>query len=176
MRKGEDMSISCNTYNGQPFDNSNSISTGFFFVASNNKTITFFDKWYGARNDSGLTTEQDALNYFKTEGVFSKLNMKVRYLDTDHFCGFCQTKCNVKKVMTVHANCCGAKQSKISDLTAVLKAWLGSDGRSSAKWPKHKACLDSLQVNNTKNILYILEHTMIQDQHILLQFSAFSSN
>jgi Nucleotide-diphospho-sugar transferase len=66
MRKGEDMSTSCSTYNGQPFDNSNSISTGFFFVASNNKTITFFDKWYGVRNESRLTMEQEALNYLKT--------------------------------------------------------------------------------------------------------------
>lgn len=148
------MLISCDTYNGQHFDDSNSISTGFFFVASNNKTITFFNKWYGTRNDSGLATEQDALDYLKTEGVFSKLNMKVRCLDTDNFCGFCQTKCNVKKVMTVHANCCGTTQAKISDLTAVLKAQLRSDRRSSAKWPKHKACLDSLKVNNTKTIPY----------------------
>ncbi|XP_078162811.1 uncharacterized protein LOC144557997 [Carex rostrata] len=142
----EDMSISCDTYNGKCFDNSNSISTGFFFVASNNKTITFFDKWYGARNNSGLATEQDALNYLKTEGVFDKLNMKVRYLESDNFCGLCQRKCNVKKVMTVNANCCGTEKAKISDLSVVLKAKLRSDGQATVKWPKLKACLDSLKV------------------------------
>ncbi|KAJ4799857.1 Nucleotide-diphospho-sugar transferase family protein [Rhynchospora pubera] len=145
VRKGEDMSISCDTYNGQPFDNSNSINRGIFFVASNNKTITFFDKLYAARNNSGLT-EQDKLYDMKTEGAFHKLNMKVGFLDTDHFCGLCQMKCNIKKVMTLHANCCGTKQAKISYLTAVLKIWLRSDGVSSVKWPKHKACLDSSKI------------------------------
>lgn len=171
------MSISCDTFNGKSFDNSNSISTGFFFVASNNKTITFFDKWYGARNNSGLATEQDELNYLKTEGVFDKLNMKVRYLETDKFCGLCQRKCNLKKVMTVNANCCGTEKAKISDLSAVLKAKLRSDGQATVKWPKPKACLDSLKVNTSQKIFPIFgTDSVILDQYILLHFLKLSTN
>jgi hypothetical protein len=77
--------------------------------------------------------------------------------------------------MTVHADCCGTKQAKISDMTAVLKAWSRYDGRSSAKWPKLKACLDSLQVTIQKNPIYFGTRYDTRPTHPSA-FSAFSSN
>ncbi|KAJ3706983.1 hypothetical protein LUZ61_010688 [Rhynchospora tenuis] len=150
-RQEEDMLLSCDGYNGLPYDDRNSINTGFFFVASNNKTIKFFDKWYAARNNSDGMKEQDVLNYLKSKGEFSRMGIRVRYLDLEHFSGMCQTKYDAKKVTTVHANCCRTMRAKILDLAAMLKAWRTINSTAEVVWPRHKACHDSWKVSRPED-------------------------
>lgn len=148
--QGEDMLLGCDGYNGLPYDDRNSINTGFFFVSSNNNTISFLDKWYAARNNSEGKKEQDVLNELKSKGEFHKMGIKVRYLDLEHFSGMCQTKYDAKKVTTVHANCCQTMKAKMMDLTAMLETWRTLNSTSEVIWPRHKACHDSWKVQNIR--------------------------
>ncbi|XP_009398484.3 uncharacterized protein At1g28695 [Musa acuminata AAA Group] len=142
LNGGEDLQISCDNYNGQPFDaTSNLINTGFYFISSNSRTIALFNRWYGAMNSSSGMKDQDVLLKMNFDGVFEQLDMKVRYLDTDYFSGFCQKSKDFRKVITVHANCCIGSNAKLIDLRAFLEAWKIHNGTSNASWPKHKSCL-----------------------------------
>ncbi|KAJ0970733.1 hypothetical protein J5N97_018692 [Dioscorea zingiberensis] len=145
--EGEDLQISCDWYNGRPFDHSNTINTGFYFVTSNNKTMTLFDWWYKSRNETAAIKEQDVLAKMKSMGAFQRLGMKVRFLDTMYFSGFCKTSQDFKEVCTVHANCCRSVKAKLADLTASLEVWKRSNGTSTAKWPPLHACKNSWKEN-----------------------------
>ncbi|WOL10488.1 hypothetical protein Cni_G19245 [Canna indica] len=120
---GEDLLMSSDFYNGNPFDDSNFFNTGFYFVIPNNKTVALFDEWYESRNNSTGKNDQEALLKMKREGVFRRLGLKVRYLDTTYFTGFCHKSKDFGKVITVHSNCCVGVKAKLTDLTAVLGAW-----------------------------------------------------
>lgn len=135
----EDMQISCRTYNGKPSDELNPIDTGFYFVISNNKTTALFDEWYASRNNSKAVKEQDMLETMKNNGVFRKLSMKVKFLDTVYFTSLCQGSKDVEEAITVNSNCCGSMKAKLTDLTTVLEVLKNND-KSVASWPEHKAC------------------------------------
>ncbi|EHA8588457.1 hypothetical protein COCNU_scaffold005312G000010 [Cocos nucifera] len=140
---GDDLQISCDAYNGNPLDDSNPINTGFYFVASNNKTIALFDAWYASRINSAGMKDQSALSVMKSKGIFKQLGMKVRFLDTLSFSGFCQDSRDFKEVTTVHANCCRSVKAKLADLTAVLRVWKSFNSTTMVRWPEHKACAES---------------------------------
>ncbi|RWW21052.1 hypothetical protein BHE74_00047933 [Ensete ventricosum] len=140
--QGEDLEISCDRYNGQPYDQSNSINTGFYFVASNNKTIALFDEWYAASHTSKGMKEQDVLYRMKSQGAFRRLGIKVRFLDTAYFSGFCEDSRDSRRVTTVHANCCRSIKAKLTDLKRVLEMWKTHNG-TSFRWPPHTACAHS---------------------------------
>lgn len=151
---GEDMQISCDFYNGRPFDDSNFINTGFYFVASNNRTIALFDEWYASRNKSAGMKEQDLLAQMKSQGAFRRLGMKVRFLDTAYFSGFCQDNKDFSKVTTVHANCCCSVKAKLIDLKAVLEAWKTLNGTSRVTWPERKECNVKVSIEKGKKIIF----------------------
>ncbi|CAL9154162.1 unnamed protein product [Musa hybrid cultivar] len=142
QHQGEDLEISCDRYNGQPFDQTNPINTGFYFVASNNKTIALFDEWYAASHTSKGMKEQDVLYSMKSQGAFRRLGMKVRFLDTAYFSGFCEDSRDSRRVTTVHANCCRSIKAKLTDLKRALQVWKTHTG-TSIRWPPHTACAHS---------------------------------
>ncbi|XP_065039879.1 uncharacterized protein LOC103985856 [Musa acuminata AAA Group] len=138
-RDGEDLQMSSDFYYGNPFDNFN-FNTGFYFVTANNKTVALFDEWYGWRNNSKGMKDQDVLQKMKKEGAFTRLGLKVRYLETTYFSGFCQMSQDSRKVITVHANCCVSMKVKLIDLRSVLEAWKvsnsnGTSNATSTAWP-----------------------------------------
>ncbi|CAL9756508.1 unnamed protein product, partial [Musa acuminata subsp. burmannicoides] len=139
----EDLQISCDYYNGRPYDDSNHINTGFFYVASNNKTIKLFDMWFESRKTLRRMHDQDVLAFLKSNGVFKRLGVSVRFLDTLYFSGFCQVTKNSKEVITVHANCCRSIKAKVDDLTETLEAWKKLKGTTTVGWPQHRACSQS---------------------------------
>jgi len=141
--KGEDLQISCDGYNGEPFSKFNAVNTGFFFVASNNKTTALFDVWCESRNNSTNMKEQDVLRKMNSEGTFAQMGLKVRYLDTLYFSGFCQPSNDIRQVITVHANCCRTVNAKLTDLSVVLEAWASFNGTMTMQWSGHKACTKS---------------------------------
>ncbi|XP_050221354.1 uncharacterized protein At1g28695-like [Mercurialis annua] len=118
-----DFQMSVDNFNHDEWSDGNPINTGFYMIRSNKKTITLFDSWYARKNSSVGQKEQDVLDSMMREGVFRDLRLKMRYLDTQFFSGFCQDSADIRAVITVHANCCRTISAKIVDLTAVIHHW-----------------------------------------------------
>ncbi|GJN23429.1 hypothetical protein PR202_gb11077 [Eleusine coracana subsp. coracana] len=145
-RADEDFLISCDKFNRRPRDYAgNELNTGFFFVASNNRTVALFDEWHGARNASAGMKEQDVLNQMVRRGAFRRLGVGARVLDTARFSGFCQDSRDAAQVATVHANCCLTQRAKVADLRAVLGAAAERLNGMAAdlRWPAHSECAKS---------------------------------
>nr|GMC98403.1 Nucleotide-diphospho-sugar transferase protein [Ipomoea batatas] len=145
-----DLQISTDNFNGDDRSESNPINTGFYMVRSNNRTIALFNSWYGLKNSSNGRKEQDLLNELISQGVIAKLGLKVKFLNTKFFSGFCQDSGDVKSVVTVHANCCRTITAKLADLTAVIHDWqrfksFSGDANQTAAfhWSPHDRCIDS---------------------------------
>ncbi|KAA0049125.1 hypothetical protein IC582_012436 [Cucumis melo] len=140
----EDLQISTDHFNGNPWSQSNPINTGFYFVRSNNRTIALFDKWYSMKNITAGQKEQDVLFHLIRGGIFRQLNLKVRFLNTLFFSGFCQKSSDFHQVSTVHANCCRTIVAKINDLRATLGDWKRFRKSTNASeifwWTDHVGC------------------------------------
>jgi len=118
-----DLQISTDWFNGDPHSEKNAINTGFYYIRSNNKTISLFDAWYGRKDNSTGKKEQDVLFDIMKAGMFGQLGLQARFLDTVYFSGFCTDSKDINAVITVHANCCRSINAKVKDLTAVLRDW-----------------------------------------------------
>nr|GMC96608.1 putative nucleotide-diphospho-sugar transferase [Ipomoea batatas] len=145
-----DLQISTDLFNGDDWSKLNPINTGFYMVQSNNRTISLFNSWYGLKNSSNGKKEQDVLNELISQGALVELGLKVKFLDTQFFSGFCQDSTDVKSVVTVHANCCKTITAKLADLTAVIHDWqrfksFSGDANQTAAfhWSPHDRCTDS---------------------------------
>ncbi|XP_031481985.1 uncharacterized protein At1g28695-like [Nymphaea colorata] len=139
----DDVQISCDRYNGRPYDTSNAINAGFYFVRSNIKTIKLYKLWYKSK-DIGIH-EQDVLQKLQTKDSFKKLGLKFRFLNTQYFAGFCQTSTDMREVNTMHANCCKSLKAKMADLSAFYGAWKNftattGHNTTTGTWPDAKAC------------------------------------
>ncbi|KAJ4950331.1 hypothetical protein NE237_027163 [Protea cynaroides] len=144
-----DFQVSCDGFNGNPESEDNHLNTGFYFLRSNNKTIALFDLWYAMKDNSTGMKEQDVLIKLMETGVFKQLGVRVRFLDTLYFSGFCQDSRDFNAVTTVHANCCRSIVAKVADLSAVLRDWkkykqtMHKYDTSLFKWSNHTACFNS---------------------------------
>ncbi|KAI3800053.1 hypothetical protein L1987_35360 [Smallanthus sonchifolius] len=143
-----DLQISVDHFNGDQWSDNNPINTGFYMIRSNNKTIALYDEWYGEKDNSAGKKEQDVLFDLMQKGAFKRLDLRVRFLDTIFFSGFCQNSRDVKEVSTVHANCCRSIKAKVTDLIKVLHDWkkfkaYSDDDTSEFQWSDHTACQDS---------------------------------
>ncbi|KAK1409240.1 hypothetical protein QVD17_35766 [Tagetes erecta] len=151
LTQGEnlDLQISVDRFNGDQWDDNHPINTGFYMIKSNNKTIALFDEWYGEKNKSVGMKEQDVLFNMMRNGAFKRLDLRVRFLDTIFFSGFCENSRDVKEVSTVHANCCRSIKAKVVDLIMVLHDWKkfkassDNDTLEEFRWSDHRACIDS---------------------------------
>ncbi|PNX58136.1 hypothetical protein L195_g050757, partial [Trifolium pratense] len=144
----EDLQISTDSYLGDPWSEKHEINTGFFFVRSNNKTISLFETWYGKKDNSTGKKEQDVLLDLIRSGIIGQLGLKVRFLDTLYFSGFCQDSKNLRVVTTVHANCCRSIIAKVADLKETLHVWkqfrsLEVNSTTTIQWTRHDWCLNS---------------------------------
>ncbi|KAJ9140061.1 hypothetical protein P3X46_030748 [Hevea brasiliensis] len=104
---------------------------------------------YARKDNSTGQKKQDVLDRMMHEGVFRKLELRVRFLDTLYFSGFCQNIRDIRVVSTVHANCCRTISAKIAALTAVIQNWKMLKSSSAANVTStfgrlnHAACRDS---------------------------------
>ncbi|KAL1293249.1 hypothetical protein HN51_053898 [Arachis hypogaea] len=157
----EDLQISTDHFNGNSWSPEiQLINTGFYFARSNNKTISLFETWYAKKDNSTGMKEQDVLlNMIRNEGIIGKLGLRVRFLDTLYFSGFCQDSKDFRQVTTVHANCCRSIFAKVKDLKAVLRDWMqfkrleesNNSMVNNMKWSVHGHCWHSWKIsNNTK--------------------------
>ncbi|XP_052176266.1 uncharacterized protein At1g28695-like isoform X1 [Diospyros lotus] len=143
-----DMQISCDHFNGDEWSTRNPINTGLYMIRSNNKTIALFDAWYSMKANSIGLKEQDVLAKLFHNGVVGDLGVRVRFLDTCFFSGFCQNNRDIKSVVTFHANCCRSISAKLADLTAIIHDWkrsknLPSNQTTTFQWSNHTACIKS---------------------------------
>lgn len=144
----EDLQISTDSYLNDPWSEKHQINTGFYFARSNNKTISLFEIWYGMKDNSTGKKEQDVLLDLIGGGIIGHLGLKVRFLDTLYFSGFCQDSKDFRAVTTVHANCCRSIAAKVADLKAVLHDWkqfkrLEANSTVNINWTSHQWCLKS---------------------------------
>ncbi|KAG5043040.1 hypothetical protein JHK87_006955 [Glycine soja] len=144
----EDLQISTDAYLGDPWLEKNPINTGFYFVRSNNKTISLFETWYGQKDKAIGKKEQDVLFDLIKSGIIKDLGLRVRFLNTLYFSGFCQDSKDFREVITVHANCCRSITAKEVDLKAVLHDWkqfrrLEANSTINTRWTMHNQCRQS---------------------------------
>lgn len=161
-----DLQISVDKYNRiKPFRKIY-INTGFYFIRSNNKTTSLFQKWYDMRKNSTGIKDQDVLAGLIRSGFLGKLKLNSENLDTLYFSGFCQDSRDIRSVVTVHANCCMTIKAKVVDLKAVLRDWKkfkneenngDYNSRNSTKhyfrWSKHISCISSWPKKTRKSTL-----------------------
>uniref|UniRef100_A0A0D6R051 Glycosyltransferase n=1 Tax=Araucaria cunninghamii TaxID=56994 RepID=A0A0D6R051_ARACU len=117
-----DIQIASDYYRGEPEDLHNSPNGGFMYVRSNKKTVHFFRFWYRSRKVYPGKNEQDVLNKLKFK-EFKRRGLKVRFLDTKYFGGYCQRSQDLNLVHTMHANCCKGLKAKLIDLNNTLSDW-----------------------------------------------------
>ncbi|QCE04818.1 rhamnogalacturonan II specific xylosyltransferase [Vigna unguiculata] len=145
----EDLQISTDMYNGDPRSKENLINTGFYFVRSSNKTISLFETWYDEKDNSTGKKEQDVLLDLIRNGIIEKLEIRVRFLDTLYFSGFCQDSKDFRAVTTVHANCCRSINAKVADMKVALSDWKRfkrlqpNSTLNIPQWTKHDWCQKS---------------------------------
>ncbi|XP_022719873.1 uncharacterized protein At1g28695-like [Durio zibethinus] len=136
----KDLQISVDSFIGDPRPEHNFINTGFYYIKSNNKTISLYDTWYSQKDHFTGKNDQQVLQELMHDGLFTRLDLQVRFLETRHFSGFCQESRDVATVTTVHANCCRHISAKFGDLTVVLYDWK----RFKAAMTKHPADADNI--------------------------------
>ncbi|KAM3270735.1 putative protein like [Capsicum chacoense] len=118
-----DFQIACDHYLHDSFDLNNDPNGGFKFVKSNNQTIQFYKFWYKSRKIYKGKNEQDVFNIIKYGPFIKKIGLKIRFLDTAYFGGFCEPSKDLNYVCTMHANCCVGLDNKIHDLRMTIDDW-----------------------------------------------------
>lgn len=157
LSNSEDLQISTDRYLGDPLSEKHQINNGFYFVRSNDKTISLFETWYSRKDSSAGQKEQDVLQDLITQGIIKQLDLRVRFMDTLYFSGFCQDSKDLRVVCTVHANCCRSITAKTADLKAVLWDWkrfnkfaLSNNNLevnfTDAWWTRHYQCQKSWKI------------------------------
>ncbi|KAJ0969193.1 hypothetical protein J5N97_022070 [Dioscorea zingiberensis] len=138
------MTISCDRYNGNPWDKKNRANTGFLYVKSNAFTIEFYKYWYMARVLYPGLNDQHVFYKIKNNPFVQELGIQINYLDTAYFGGFCQPSEDVRKVCTMHANCCVGVENKLNDLRVLVEDWRmyrnGSVEVGGFKWRVPRKC------------------------------------
>lgn len=135
-----DIQTSCDRFNGKPFDLNNFPNNGFSFVRSNSRTVRFYRYWINSRSRFPQLHDQDAFNKIKHEPPVKQMGLKIRFLDTDYFGGFCRPSKDFDKVCTMHANCCVGLDRKLVDLNITLLDWKRFMSERVAKWRVPRQC------------------------------------
>ncbi|KAL1357023.1 uncharacterized protein At4g15970 [Arachis hypogaea] len=118
-----DFQIACDFYNGNSNDLNNLPNGGFNYVKSNEKTIWFYKFWLNSRKAYPKMHDQDVFNKIKMNPLIQNIKLKIRFLGTMHFGGFCQPSKEFNQVCTMHANCCVGLDNKVNDLKILLDDW-----------------------------------------------------
>ncbi|KAL2612297.1 hypothetical protein R1flu_023989 [Riccia fluitans] len=159
-----DFQIACDHFNGRPTDLQNLPNGGFVYVRSNNVTINFYKFWFDSRMKHPGKHDQDVFNDIKKTKAFARLGLKVEFLDTVYFGGFCEVSQDFEKVCTMHANCCTGLERKLSDLRLTMSDWRRFKNMTREEkrnqrifWQAPKECLHSCKLKALRiKILYTL--------------------
>ncbi|KAG8054172.1 hypothetical protein GUJ93_ZPchr0001g29410 [Zizania palustris] len=119
-----DMAVSCDRFSGDADDViRNAPNTGFYYVKSTNRTVEMLRYWQAARSRFPPENhDQSIFNNIKSE-LARKLQVKIVFLETALFGGFCEYHDDVSRVCTMHANCCVGLENKVHDLRNMIADW-----------------------------------------------------
>ncbi|KAL7260118.1 hypothetical protein ACSBR1_005891 [Camellia fascicularis] len=118
-----DFQIACDQFLGSSYDLENRPNGGFSFVRSNNRSIEFYKFWHSSREVYPGYHDQDVLNIIKHDAFLIDIELKMRFLNTANFGGFCEPSKDLNQVCTMHANCCVGVGNKVHDLKVMLEDW-----------------------------------------------------
>lgn len=118
-----DFQIACDQFLGSSYDLENRPNGGFSFVRSNNRSIEFYKFWHSSREIYPGYHDQDVLNIIKHDAFLIDIELKMRFLNTANFGGFCEPSKDLNQVCTMHANCCVGMGNKVHDLKVMLEDW-----------------------------------------------------
>ncbi|CAL0322303.1 unnamed protein product [Lupinus luteus] len=121
--KDADFQIASDYFNGNSYDLDNKPNGGFTYVKSNFRTIWFYRYWFTSKDAYPKMHDQDVLDRIKKSPIIAIMNLKIRFLSTEYFGGFCQPSQDFNKVSTMHANCCVGLDNKMIDLKILLEDW-----------------------------------------------------
>lgn len=129
FHSGYEVSIPCDDSSPQSESNNKARSTrGLFYVKSNAVTVELFRFWRLVGYLYPNSHFESLCEILGEQEVHEMLDVRVKYLDTTYFGGFCQQNNNINGVYNMHANCC---DDKLYDLRLVLDHWKNFTTRSS---------------------------------------------
>ncbi|XP_020081896.1 LOW QUALITY PROTEIN: uncharacterized protein At4g15970-like [Ananas comosus] len=117
-----DLTTASDRFFGNPDSLRNWPNTGLFYVKSTEKTVAMLRKWDEARAQFPPNHEQNVFDRIKGELV-GWLGVKIRFVDTAFWGGFCEYGNDLNKICTMHANCCVILWKKLQDLRGILEEW-----------------------------------------------------
>eukprot|EP00250_Pteridium_aquilinum_P035402 c9347_g1_i1 orf=386-1228(+) len=119
-----DFQMACDLYNGNPSDVHNHPNAGFTYVRANERTVRFYEYWYEERKRGSHMADQEVFNAIKFDHAFTRIGMRMHFLDTQFFGGFCALQTtDMTKAITMHATCCKGLEAKLLDLRMLLEGW-----------------------------------------------------
>ncbi|CAI5987687.1 unnamed protein product [Closterium sp. NIES-64] len=113
-----DMLIACDRWSADP--KAAAANGGFYMARSNDRVLQFFDYWLDAHTRNAFM--RDAFTRVRPEAdpyTRDTLRLSVHYLPTDRFGSFCQIGRLLRRLVTVHANCCLGLEGKMRVLQQV---------------------------------------------------------
>ncbi|CAI5989503.1 unnamed protein product [Closterium sp. NIES-65] len=122
------MLIACDRWSADP--KAAAANGGFYMARSNDRVLQFFDYWLDAHTRFPGIHDQDAFTRVRPEAdpytrdtlhpyTRDTLRLSVHYLPTDRFGSFCQIGRLLRRLVTVHANCCLGLEGKMRVLQQV---------------------------------------------------------
>lgn len=67
---------------------------GYQYALSNERTISMYKHWCQRGEENPNIDEQSLLNKMLHKHAFDSYNVKIRFLSTEQFSGFCQVRIN----------------------------------------------------------------------------------
>jgi hypothetical protein len=158
-----DFQISSDKFKGNPLSTvENRPNCGYVFTRSNKHTIAMYTHWCNGGKRYPSVDEQSQLGGMLHRGEPKKLGVRVRFLPTELFSGFCEASTDMRKVVTMHANCCTGLDNKLADLRFSMEDWekgknsppkfrkVGTQSIKRSPWRAPSACKHSIWPNRGK--------------------------
>ena len=118
-----DIAIASDYFNGDPDSLRNLPNGGFLYVRSKNRTVEFYRRWRAARRQFPPGTNEQHILGKVQAALAGQVGVRMQFLDTANCGGFCQLSGDLRRVSTMHANCCTGLPNKVHDLRSVLRDW-----------------------------------------------------
>lgn len=85
-----DFQISSDKYRGNPYSFYNRPNCGYQYTRSNNRTIAMYRHWCQGGEENPSIDEQSVLKVMLKRNEIATYNVKIRFLETERFSGFCE--------------------------------------------------------------------------------------
>jgi len=118
-----DIAIASDYFNGDPDSLHNLPNGGFLYVRSKNRTVEFYRRWRAARRQFPPGTNEQHILAQVQAPLTGQVGVRMQFLDTANCGGFCQLSGDLRRVSTMHANCCTGLPNKVHDLRSVVRDW-----------------------------------------------------